>query len=73
MLILARHLQQRVRLTIPPSTTETTIEVCLVNTRGDSAALGFEAPNEVAIMRTELLTAGHAADSATDGGPDIGG
>jgi len=51
MLVLSRKRDERVLLTIG----DAEVEVCVVALRGDKVRLGFDAPPEVRIMRTELI------------------
>lgn len=54
MLVLSRKRDERIVLTVPPSTTPTRIEFTCVDIRGDKCRTGWEAPTEVAIHRGEV-------------------
>lgn len=59
MLMLQRLSNQSVRMTVPPSETETIVEVMMCRIKvwegvKYSAVLGFTAPREVKILRKEL-------------------
>jgi carbon storage regulator CsrA len=55
MLVLQRKVDEDVVITVPPSTTATTIVVKLVRIPArDAVKLGFLAPTEVRILRAEL-------------------
>lgn len=70
MLVLTRHTGEFVRITVPPSQTETQISVCLTSIRGGIARIGFIAPRPTAIGREELYTSHPTpplvADACTD-------
>lgn len=70
MLTLGRRIDERLVLIIPPSATETIVEICLCDIRGDDAArIGVEAPREVTILRKEVLERELAAARAAAGRP----
>ena len=75
MLVLSRKENQSIRLTVKPSEAPTEITLVVVNDRDKHGyiRLGFEAPQSVHILRTELIPAGSDASTATDGGPDSQG
>lgn len=75
MLVLSRKENQSIRLTVKPSETPTEIILVVVNERDERGyvRLGFEAPQSVHILRTELIPAGSESTIATDGGPDSQG
>lgn len=54
MLVLSRKKSEQVIITVPPSTSPTTITVTTVETKGDTARIGFDAPKEVTINRKEV-------------------
>ncbi len=54
MLVLSRRKRETVVLEIPPSTEWRTIEVVQCDVRGNVSRLGFVAPDEVNIVRSEL-------------------
>lgn len=55
MLVISRQRDERVIITVPPSTKPTEIEVTIVDIRGDKVRTGYNAPKEVNIARLELL------------------
>ncbi len=58
MLVLARKVRtESIRITVPPSDQPQVIDVSVVRSRQGVTWLGFEAPREVQITRTELLCA----------------
>lgn len=54
MLILSRHVDKSVVITVPPRTEPTEIRVTLVELRGDKARIGFTAPRFVIVDREEI-------------------
>ena len=54
MLVLTRKEDEKVVITVPPSSTETKIEVCLNQLSPSRARLGFVAPKEVKVLRKEI-------------------
>ncbi len=56
MLVLSRKPGEFIEYIIPPSTTETRIRVKTVGLGRNVARLGSEAPEDVKIVRGELLT-----------------
>jgi carbon storage regulator CsrA len=54
MLVLSRKQNESIVITVPASTTETRIEMKLVDLNSGRARLGFEAPREVRINRMEI-------------------
>jgi carbon storage regulator CsrA len=54
MLVLSRNLNERIVITVPPSTSEQMIEVTLVDLRKDRAKIGFEADRSIVIHRQEV-------------------
>lgn len=53
-LTLARHVGERVIITVPPSDKPTTIAVLVVGLWGGQARLAFKAPRETAVHREEV-------------------
>lgn len=56
MLVLTRRIGEVVRYIVPPSATETVIDVTLVDIRGTKVRLGSDAPRAVTIHRVETLS-----------------
>lgn len=56
-LVLSRKINERVMIEVPPSTYPQTIEVVVVDIRGDKSRLGFRAEPEIVIDREEVLKA----------------
>lgn len=66
VLVFTRTEDQKTRLTVPPSSEPTVIEVMPIRIRGGrnaSVRLGFEAPKAVVIVRDDC--------KSTDGGPTL--
>lgn len=57
LLVLSRKKNESVVCTVPPSETETVINVHVVEIRGDKTRLGFNAPTTVAVHRREVYDA----------------
>ena len=55
MLVISRTRDGRVVIIVPPSDKPTEIDMTIVDIRGDKVRLGFDAPREVNIARSELL------------------
>lgn len=53
---LTRRTGEKVVVTVPPSTTPTTVTIEVAAVKGQKVTLTFEAPKTTAIVRTELLT-----------------
>lgn len=58
MLVLSRENREKIIVKVPPSTTETRIEVVVVRIRGTTGIptvrIGIEAPKNVNILRAEV-------------------
>lgn len=54
MLVLSRNEDERVFITVPASSDETVIEVCVVRILPDKVKLGFDAPGDSRIERKEV-------------------
>ena len=61
MLVLSRHRDERIKI-------GDDIEICICDIRGDKVRIGIEAPRDVRVIRTELLTRGPNDDSKHDVG-----
>lgn len=57
MLVLSRKKNESVVITVPPSSTPTTITLTTIETRGDKTRTGFDAPKEVTVHRKEVQDA----------------
>lgn len=54
MLVLSRKKNESVIITVPPSTTPTTITIMNVQIKGDTCRIGLDAPKETIIHRKEV-------------------
>ncbi|MBJ7555424.1 carbon storage regulator [Marinomonas spartinae] len=54
-LILNRNPKQGITITVPPSTTETKVQVCSLGVSGRQTKLGFKASSNVKVLRDELI------------------
>lgn len=54
MLVLSRTVHETVRVKIPPTASGMEIEVAVVRLTGHNVRLGFTAPPEVNIVRSEI-------------------
>lgn len=57
MLVLSRVKDEEIVIEVPPSSTPTTIQVIVVDVRGDKVRLGINAPKEVPVHRKEVYNA----------------
>ncbi len=57
MLVLSRKKNERIVITVPPSSVSQTIELNVRDIRGDKARLAFEADRSVVIHRHEVFEA----------------
>ena len=55
MLVLARRLNESVEIRVPPSKQEQVIRVFALDSTYDKIRIGFDAPKEILILRTELV------------------
>lgn len=55
MLVLTRKMLQEIEVEIPPSTETRTMRIRVNETRVDRVRLAFDAPEEIRILRTELV------------------
>lgn len=74
MLVLSRHRDERVVITVPPSSQEQVVELVVIDVRGDKVRLGIQADEVVAVHRREVQDAidreaGRAPRTAFDYGP----
>ena len=56
MLVLTRKSKERIFIKIPPSDTETLVEVQLNSISNNTDKIGIEAPAEVGILRDDAKT-----------------
>ena len=54
MLVLSRHVDEKIIIEVPASSTPTIIEVVVADIRGDKTRIGLEAPWSVDIKREEI-------------------
>ena len=54
MLVLTRRKYESVRMTVPPSSAPTEIMLTVVRVDAGNVRLGFDAPLEVTIVRTDI-------------------
>jgi carbon storage regulator len=57
MLVLSRRKDEKIIITVPPSDKPTTVEVVLVDIRGNKSRIGINAPRQVAVNRDEVQEA----------------
>lgn len=67
MLILAVKQAESIQLFIPPSHLGRIVTVKVNDTRSNVCRLAFEAPRDIEIVRTELLTRKESHGHAVDG------
>ena len=65
MLILARHKEQRIRITVPPSNKEQVIDITVVDIRETTTRLGLTADRSIEINRLEVEHRIHAGVPVT--------
>lgn len=58
MLVVSRKQDEDLVMTVPPSQSETTLYVRIVQIKTRQVRVGVEAPKEVRIMRSELAPGG---------------
>ena len=54
MLVLSRHKEERIRITVPPSDKEQVIDILVVDIRDITIRLGLTADRSIAINRLEV-------------------
>ena len=54
MLVLSRKLDERIQITVPPSSVPQVIKLLVIEIRGDKVWLGLEADKSIAMHREEI-------------------
>jgi sRNA-binding carbon storage regulator CsrA len=65
VLVLSRHKEERIRITVPPSDKEQVIDITIVDIRETTTRIGLTADRSIAINRLEVEQRIHAGVPVT--------